>query len=116
MSHTVLLLWSLLPAAVPATEPPITLATLEGTHWAGWGADVGYCTYFFEPGGVLRYSYNGTTYRNATWKQQEWRLYFECNNKYYEFQGAIDGDWIVGKGWNVRGGKWELRLQRKNGP
>lgn len=115
MPHAMLLLWSLLPASVPA-DPPVTVATLEGTHWAGWGADVGYCTYYFEPGGVMRYTYSGSTYRNATWKQEDHRLYFECNNKFYEFRGVIDGDWIIGRSWNVRGGKWELRIQRRSGP
>lgn len=34
------------------------------------------------------------------------------NNKYCEFQGTIQGDTIAGKSWNVRGGKWDLRIQR----
>ena len=72
--------------------------------------------YRFEKGGVLGYSYNNNSYRNGTWKQEGDALYFECNNKYYEFRGTIRGNEITGRSWNIKGGKWELRFERQFAP
>jgi len=88
----------------------------EGTRVAGttWLADdgpLGQVTYFFEPSGVLVYTYaNGTQYRNGTWKQQGDQLYFEANQAYREFRAPIRSGKIVGPSWNKAGNHWTTTL------
>ncbi|MBL8800236.1 MAG: hypothetical protein JNM56_40520 [Planctomycetia bacterium] len=105
-----------LAAAIPLPEEAFIrpVMSLEGTTWAGDGA-VAPTVYFFEKEGVLSYSYNGNHYRNGTWKQDGSALYFECNNKFYEFKGQVAGEEITGNSWNVNGGKWTLRIKLQTG-
>lgn len=99
----------------PSEESGQTVQSLEGTTWAGDGA-VAFTIYRFERGGVLGYSYNNSSYRNGTWKQEGDSLYFECNKKYYEFRGTIRDNEITGQSWNIKGGKWNLRFERQWSP
>ncbi|GIW81065.1 MAG: hypothetical protein KatS3mg105_2872 [Gemmatales bacterium] len=100
-------------SAVPLLEDVYPAYTdLTGTTWSGDGA-VAYTIYVFERGGVLQYSYNGNTYRNGTWKQHGPNVYFEANQKYWEFEGVIRGDVIVGKSWNRAGRKWPIMTMRR---
>lgn len=111
-----LLMSGVLFASVPQPEPVATISLipkLEGTTWMGDGV-VAPTTYMFDKNGVLQYSYNGNTYRNGTWKQDGEALYWECNNKYCEFKGKIEGVEIAGRAWNVRGGKWALKFKMEN--
>ena len=100
-----------LAASVPAPEStallPLRATPLAGTTWSGDDV-VGPTVYHFEPGGVLKYSYRGATWRNATWRQEGDKVYFEMNQKFREFEGTMAGDVISGKSWNTRGDKWLL--------
>jgi hypothetical protein len=101
-----------LASAIPLPEEAFIrpVMSVEGTTWAGDGA-VAPTVYHFEKEGVLSYSYNGNHYRNGTWKQEGPALYFECNNKFYEFKGKVAGEEIHGNSWNVNGGKWTLKIK-----
>ena len=92
-------------------HPPVT--QVEGTVWAGDGV-VAPTEYAFERGGVLRYTYNGQTYRNGTWSQDRDAVYWETNQKYCEFRGTVRGAALTGRAWNAAGGKWELRIARRD--
>jgi hypothetical protein len=88
---------------------------LVGTTWDGHDLDV-MIRFVFEPGGTLYYSYKNGQFRNATWKLDGNRLYFEMNTGFREFRGVVQGDTIVGESWNVRGMKWSTTLKRIAAP
>lgn len=84
---------------------------LEGTTWEGedtlgtkWR-----CT--FLPDGVLEYSTNGNTYRKASWKQDGKKLYWECNNRYAEYEGAVKKDVMTLDAHNVTGKIWTVTIR-----
>lgn len=103
------------PARLPyQPEPPAPeIIDLKGTVWSGFNDGVkADWVVVFEPGGVLQYSYRGTTYRNGTWKQEGDRLYYEANQKYCECTCTITGDTIKGDSWNRAGQRWQILLHR----
>jgi hypothetical protein len=106
-----------LGAAVPSPREvtrlgPDLFEALEGTVWEGHDLDA-HTVFHFERGGLLKYSYNGTTYRNGTWTQKESVIYLEMNQKFREFEGRMKDDVITGKSWNVRGTRWALTMKRQ---
>jgi len=102
--------------AGPAAAAPVpkecrnSAPKLEGTTWEGDGV-VAPTTYRFGPGGALTYSYNGRTYTTGTWKQDGPRVYWECNNRYCEYEGTVKRDGMTVRAWNVAGGTWELKIK-----
>src|SRR5947209_2789460 len=114
-SALVLAVWLVLPAAADDLTASATDAGVEGTVWQSRAEGPGRAdlTYKFEPGGVLVYSYNGTTYRNGTWEQTGDRLYFEMNKKYCECRATIHGDRIEGQSWNKAGARWPTVMVRR---
>jgi hypothetical protein len=117
----VLLGWTTgLGASVPSGREvtrlgPDLFSSVEGTTWEGMGS-VAYTVYRFEKGGILEYSYNGTTYRNGTWKQKDAAIYLEANQKFWEFEGRMKDDVITGKAWNQPGQRWQLTMKRRGRP
>jgi hypothetical protein len=100
--------------AVPAPDwrdAPPRPSVLTNTTWIGVDNEW-LTTYRFEPGGVLFYSYSTGTYRNGTWKVDGRTLYFQINDRFYEFRGMIDDDTIIGDAWNIRGDRWRHFLRR----
>jgi hypothetical protein len=85
---------------------------VEGTTWSGTDGD-GPMTFTFEPGGVLRYTYQAGTFRNGTWKQTGRSVYIEMNNKFAERRGTLRGNRLTGDAWNVQGLKWSFDVSRK---
>ena len=57
-------------------------------------------------------SLNAWTFRNGSWKWEGVELYFETNNKFYEFRGSIRGNVIDGESWNVKGIRWPTSMYR----
>ena len=86
-------------------------ASLDDTAWFGDGI-VAPTRYVFNADGTLTYTYNGNTWRNGTWKQDSAKITWECNNKFCEFEGTLDGDEITGKAWNVASYRGELKFSR----
>jgi hypothetical protein len=87
---------------------------IAGSTWVADDGPLGTVTYFFEPSGVLVYTYsNGTEYRNGTWKVEGTRLYFEANQAFREFRAPIRADKIVGPSWNKGGNTWTTTLTPK---
>jgi hypothetical protein len=120
MARTLALAVLLTQSAVPAPAAPVpkgfpAVPRLEGTAWEGDGV-VAPTTYRFEKDGVLVYTYNGTTYRNGTWKQDGKKVYWECNNRYCEYDGTVERDELRVRAWNVAGGRWELVIKRRKDP
>jgi len=115
MSHT-LVAGLLLMAATPAVPLPdeaklaISVPQMAGTIWAGDGA-VAFTIYHFEKDGTLAYSYNGQTFRNATWKQDGATVTFDCNDGFYQFRGTVRPGELAGKSWNSDGAKWDLKIK-----
>jgi len=102
--------------AAPADVTPATAdLSIEGTTWVSQaeGPDRWNIAYTFDTGGILVYSYNGTTYRNGTWTQDGDTIYLETNKKYRECKGTIRGDQIEADSWNVAGSKWKTSLTRQ---
>jgi hypothetical protein len=99
------------PAAMAEKPtPPINLAD---TEWVGKDTpDNLITTYRFERGGTLAYFYNGTSYRNGTWRQTGNTIYFETNTQFRETRGTIKGDQIEGNSWNVRKERWKTTIYR----
>jgi hypothetical protein len=86
-------------------------ASIAGTTWSGDGV-VAATVYTFNADGSMTYSYNGATHTNGHWKQDGTKIYWECNNKYCEFEGKLDGNDISGKAWNVENFNKELKFSR----
>lgn len=108
-----LLLLAPLALAVPLPDEAhvaLTVPQLAGTVWSGDGA-VEFTIYHFEKDGTLSYSYQGTTFRNAVWKQEGATVTFDCNDGYYQFKGVVQHGELVGKSWNSDGAKWTLRIK-----
>jgi hypothetical protein len=89
---------------------------VEGTTWEGedtlgtkWR-----CT--FLPDGVLEYTTNGNTYRKASWKQDGKRLYWECNNRYAEYEGDLKRDEMKLDAHNVTGKSWTVTIRPAKNP
>jgi len=77
---------------------------IAGTTWVAQGG-TNLTRLRFEENGTLNYSNENGSYRNGTWKQTGGVIYFETNNKYFEFKGTIQGNQIAGDAWNVAGEK-----------
>ncbi len=93
------------PKAVPV------FVDLTGTSWEGQDGEF-YVRFVFEPGGTLYYTYKNGEYRNATWKLDGERLYFEMNKQFREFRGTVKGDTITGESRNRPGMQWKTTLKR----
>ncbi|ADB17343.1 hypothetical protein Psta_2674 [Pirellula staleyi DSM 6068] len=90
-------------------EDAAEVGSLADTTWVGDDA-VGVCTFKFHANGKLSYAYGGAVYHDGFWKQDGSKVHFEVNNKYRESDMVINGDKMMGKGYNVAQDKWELTL------
>ncbi len=111
----------IVPVAVAAPVPREELrpqVMLAGSLWTDEGeGDNTPTVYDFHSDGRLTLSYNGHTYPHCgTWQQHGTRVYWETNNRYYEFEGKLTGTTITGRSWNVKGGKWSLVVRRTKAP
>jgi hypothetical protein len=114
-------LFALLVISSPGRADPIpkedrTAVKVEGTTWEGedtlgtkWR-----CRFF--PDGVLEYTTNGNTYRKASWKQDGKRLYWECNNRYAEYEGDVKRDEMKLDARNVTGKTWTVTIRPAKDP
>jgi predicted dehydrogenase len=85
------------------------------TEWVGPDGEF-VTTFRFEKGGVLAYSYNGSSYRNGTWKLSGTNLSFELNDGYRTFKGQVKGSTIEGDSSNVAEKKWKTTLYQYTKP
>jgi opacity protein-like surface antigen len=91
-------------------EAPAQL-DLRGTRWFGFCYQDNMWM-IFEKDGTLTYGYNGATFKNGTWNLQGTNLYFEMNEKYLEFRGSVFGNTFQGESRNVRGMRWQTRMEQ----
>ncbi|HZZ78793.1 MAG TPA: hypothetical protein VFE62_09765 [Gemmataceae bacterium] len=96
-------------------EPALPPFLLVGTRWSGSDIESGEWQIVFEKDGTVTYSYNGRTFRNGTWKWHKDVLYFETNQRFYEFRGTFHGDCIDGESSNIRGIRWHTSMYRVQG-
>jgi hypothetical protein len=85
---------------------------LKNSSWYGSDIESGDWEITFEASGAITYSYNGRTFRNGTWKCLGSILYFETNDRFYEFRGSIEGNAIDGESWNAKGLRWHTSMYR----
>jgi hypothetical protein len=85
---------------------------LCGSRWFGSDIESGDWEISFEKDGKITYTYNDRTFRNGSWQWQGNALYFETNNKYYEFRGSVQGNLIDGESSNVKGIRWHTSMRR----
>ena len=85
------------------------------SRWFGSDIESGDWEISFEKDGKITYSYNGRTFHNGSWQWQGGALYFETNNKYYEFRGTLVGYLIDGESTNVKGIRWHTSMRRLAG-
>lgn len=81
-------------------------APLANTRWRGhvrW-SDGEYTewTAFFRPDGVLEYGYNGSTYDNGRWTQNNSLVYWHTNNNFALYSGTVAGNSMGGHAQNQR--------------
>jgi hypothetical protein len=120
MRHVVLLVLALV-AAAPSVAAPVPKSikqsaapTVEGTTWAGVHdgvADLGRIEYTFLPDGKLSYKHaNGSTYTQGSWRQDGGKLYWECNDRYAEFDLEFQNGQFEGNAKNVTKKQWKITL------
>jgi hypothetical protein len=98
--------------AAPVPKERRRIMDLTGTTWVSDGeTGFGQTIYKFLPNGVLEYQYGGTTWRNGVWKADGERFTYELNQRYYWYEGEIQGDVIRGKAANKPGGNWTYQLK-----
>jgi hypothetical protein len=101
-------------APVPKSLKAKAAPTVEGTTWAGVHdgvADLGRIEYTFLPEGKISYKHaNGSTYTQGSWKQEGGKLYWECNQKYAEFDLEFKDGQFEGNAKNVTGKHWKITL------
>src|SRR5262245_26947622 len=102
--------------AAPKLKPKaVETLSVADTTWTGLTYEKHPITIEFKAGGEMVYSYNGQTYRNATWTQDGEKVYFEMNQKYCEFNGKLAANTLEGESHNVTGLRWPTVLTRNGG-
>jgi hypothetical protein len=103
------------PARLPYDPAPLKNPypfELCGSWWFGSDSETGDWEIRFEKDGKITYSYKGRTFHNGSWQIKGDALYFETNNKYYEFHGACHGNLIDGESSNINGIRWHTSMHR----
>src|SRR4051812_27744672 len=89
------------PAPLPRRDRSASRPVLvEGTSWSGKDSQGKPYTFRFLPGGHLDYTSPTGTFRNGTWSQTGDAVYMETNQRYWEFNGTVRGDSLVGNAVN----------------
>jgi hypothetical protein len=100
---------------IPKKKP---IPNVEGLTWVSdeQSVDLGIIEYTFSKDGILDYKYikNGSTYTGGSWKQSGEDLYWECNNKYVEYNLKFKDGNFVGSAKNIVGLKWDVTLLPKS--
>ena len=89
-----------------------TPSVLE-TTWTGKESDRECITYHFLPDGILHYEIESGSWKNASWKQDGNKIYFEMNAKFSEHYGTIKGNKMKGTGQNTQGHKWTWKAKKE---
>lgn len=88
---------------------------VEGTTWEGEDS-LGHkwkCT--FHKDGDLGCTLDGTS-SIASWKQDDKKLYWECTNRYAEFEGTIEKGELRMEAHNITGLKWTITFKPAKDP
>jgi len=112
-------------AGLPAPEPARaqTISAAEGRDIAGarfsgpviWqGGEASTWTLYFRPDGVLIYGYNGRSFDNGRWVQNERLVTYHANNYFAQFSGTLDptGEWLSGVMFNRNGDQGQFQFER----
>ena len=107
--------------AAPAVVAGQTIAASEvpdlaGTRWTGsmvWDDGARYeTTMEFRPDGVLVYAYDGRTFDNGRWIQNERLVTFHTNAYYAIYSGLSDGQRLEGTSYNQTGASGRFSFTR----
>lgn len=100
--------------AAPQAEIAQSGAQVLGTRWEGratWSdGESNFWWVEFRPGGILLYGYNGATYDNGRWTQNDSLITWHTNNYFALYAGTITGGTMGGTMYNRRGlrGSWSF--------
>lgn len=115
--------------AAPANPAPAqaqtlsadSVASMSGTVWRGrvsWSNGESMdMTLTFQPDGVLVFAYNGGSWPNGRWVQNDRVMTFELNGHYAVYSGVLsaDGMSVTGRSYNRVGATGDFRFTR-SGP
>lgn len=108
-----------LAPAVPVAAQTLSaseVASISGTRWSGvvqWTDGARYdTTLYFRPDGVLIYGYNGQTWDNGRWTQNERLVTYHTNTYYALHVGLTDGRTFSGSSYNRAGNRGDFRFTR----
>lgn len=83
------------------------VASIADTRWGGaaswYDGETRAWELHFRADGVLIYSYDGNTYDNGRWTQNNKVVTFNTNNYFAVYVGLIDGRVLRGSSFNRRG-------------
>lgn len=106
------------PAPVLAQQEAATTApapSLAGTRWEGparwYDGELKQWWVVFRADGVLEYGYEGNTYDNGRWTQNDQLVTWHTNNYFALYSGTVSASGMSGtmhnrRGWN---GVWVFR-------
>lgn len=109
------------PAGAPVQAQTLSAAEtrdVAGTRWSGpavWQSGEGKTwTLYFRPDGVLIYGYEGRTFDNGRWVQNERLVTFHTNTYYAQYSGTLNasGDDLSGAMFNRNGDQGQFRFER----
>jgi hypothetical protein len=112
-----LIFGSLLLQAMPIPKKK-PVPSVEGQMWISdeqLGSQLGIVEYTFFKDGKFEYRYKntGATYTVGSWKQTGEDLYWECNDKYVEYNLKYKDGKFVGSAKNIRDLNWEITISPK---
>lgn len=110
-----------LPASEPARAQTLSAAEahdVSGSRWAGpavWvDGEAKTWTLYFRPDGVLIYGYDGRTFDNGRWIQNERLVTFHTNTYFAQYSGTLtlSGQGLSGAMFNRNGDEGQFRFER----
>lgn len=94
------------------------VASISGTRWTGsmiWNDGSRYDgTFHFRADGVLVYGYDGQTWDNGRWTQNERLVTFHTNTYYALYSGLTDGQRVRGTSYNRAGSEGTFDIRRSS--
>jgi hypothetical protein len=107
-----LLVTAPLAAAPRPKEKEKPVPSIAGTSWTGKTLEGWDMTIDFAADGGMTVTYNGSSFKTASWTQTGEKVYYEMNHKYCEFNGKIADGVIEGETHNIKDKVWATRLTK----
>ncbi|WP_135210856.1 hypothetical protein [Vitreimonas flagellata] len=87
-------------------QEEVVASPVANTRWRGYvrwsNGEITEWTALFRRDGVLEYAYNGVTYDNGRWTQNNQLIYWQTNNSFAMYSGTLAGDSMGGASHNQR--------------